>query len=79
VLIVLVLFLNVFAVRIYGEAEFVSASIKIIAIIGLLILSLCIDLEGTPKHDRLGFRYWKHPGGDFVLQCPLIISLADQI
>ncbi|RDW58874.1 hypothetical protein BP6252_13350 [Coleophoma cylindrospora] len=61
-LIVLVLFLNAFAVSIYGEAEFIFASIKIVAIIGLLILSVCIDLGGTPKHDRLGFRYWKHPG-----------------
>jgi amino acid transporter len=39
--------LKVFAVRIYGEAEFIFASIKIIAIIGILILTVCIDLRGT--------------------------------
>ncbi|OAX80418.1 hypothetical protein ACJ72_05253 [Emergomyces africanus] len=59
---VLIMFLNVFAVAIYGEAEFIFASIKIVTIVGLLILSLIIDLGGGPDHDRRGFRYWKNPG-----------------
>jgi amino acid transporter len=58
---VLVLCLNVFAVSIYGEAEFIFASVKIITIVGLLICALVIDLGGAPTHDRLGFRYWYHP------------------
>lgn len=58
--------LNIFAVSIYGEAEFVFASLKIITIVGLLILSLIIDLGGGPDHDRRGFRYWKDPGGVLV-------------
>ncbi|KIN05490.1 hypothetical protein OIDMADRAFT_100504 [Oidiodendron maius Zn] len=62
ILIALVIFLNIFAVSIYGEAEFVFAAIKIITIIGLLIMALIVDLGGGPKHDRLGFRFWKHPG-----------------
>ncbi len=61
-IIVLVLCLNIFAVAIYGEAEFIFASIKIITILGLLILALIIDLGGGPDHDRRGFRYWKNPG-----------------
>src|SRR5213079_258097 len=52
----------IFAVAIYGEAEFIFASIKIITIVGLLILALIIDLGGGPDHDRRGFRYWKNPG-----------------
>lgn len=55
--------LNIFAVGIYGEAEFVFASIKIITIVGLLILSLVLVLGGGPTGDRLGFRYWENPGG----------------
>lgn len=51
--------LNIFAVGIYGEAEFVFASIKIITILGLLIVALVIMLGGAPDHDRRGFRYWK--------------------
>ncbi|KAL8942926.1 MAG: hypothetical protein Q9216_001401 [Gyalolechia sp. 2 TL-2023] len=62
IIIVLIVCLNVFAVAIYGEAEFVFASIKIITIVGLLIFALIIDLGGGPTHDRLGFRYWNDPG-----------------
>jgi amino acid transporter len=29
---------------------------------GLIILGIILDLGGGPNHDRLGFRYWKHPG-----------------
>ena len=61
-IIVLIVFLNVFAVAIYGEAEFCFASIKIITIVGLLIFAFIIDLGGGPTRDRLGFRYWKNPG-----------------
>ena len=46
----------------YGEAEFIFASIKVITITGLIILGIVLDLGGGPNHDRLGFRYWKHPG-----------------
>ncbi|KAK4983572.1 hypothetical protein LTR50_007149 [Elasticomyces elasticus] len=65
IIIVVVVCLNIFAVQIYGEAEFLFASIKIITIIGLLLLALVIDLGGGPSHDRLGFRYWKNPGAMF--------------
>ncbi|KAK5093108.1 hypothetical protein LTR70_004956 [Exophiala xenobiotica] len=58
----IILFLNIFAVSIYGEAEFIFASIKIITIIGLLILCLIIDVGGVPGQKRLGFQYWNNPG-----------------
>ena len=56
------LLLNIFAVSIYGEAEFCFASIKIITIVGLILFAFIVDLGGNPRHDRLGFRYWKNPG-----------------
>jgi amino acid transporter len=62
IIIVVVVCLNIFAIQIYGEAEFIFASVKIITIVGLLIMAFIVDLGGGPKHDRLGFRYWKHPG-----------------
>jgi amino acid transporter len=62
IIIVLVLCLNIFAIQIYGEAEFIFASVKIITIVGLLIMAFIVDLGGGPKHDRLGFRFWKKPG-----------------
>ncbi|MCJ1348671.1 hypothetical protein MMC31_006904 [Peltigera leucophlebia] len=61
-IIILVVCLNIFAVSIYGEAEFCFAGVKIITIVGLLIFAFIIDLGGGPTRDRLGFRYWKHPG-----------------
>ncbi|KAL8900326.1 MAG: hypothetical protein Q9207_005753 [Kuettlingeria erythrocarpa] len=62
IIIVLVICLNIFAVAIYGEAEFCFAAIKIITIVGLLIFAFIIDLGGGPTRDRLGFRYWNNPG-----------------
>lgn len=46
----------------YGESEFVFASLKIITIIGLLVLTVILFFGGGPTHDRIGFRYWKTPG-----------------
>ena len=62
IIIAIVVCLNLFAVAVYGEAEFIFASIKIIAIVGLLLFAFIVDLGGGPTKDRLGFRYWKHPG-----------------
>ena len=61
-IIVLILTLNLFVVSLYGEAEFWFASLKIIAIVGLIIFALVIDLGGGPNHDRLGFRYVSRKG-----------------
>jgi len=61
IIIVVVLALNIFAVSIYGEAEFIFASVKIVTIVGLLLVALVIDLGGAPKQGRLGFRYWVVP------------------
>jgi amino acid transporter len=59
IIIILILALNIFAVSIYGEAEFIFASIKIVTILGLLIVGFVIFLGGAPDKDRRGFRYWK--------------------
>ncbi|CAO1616661.1 unnamed protein product [Parajaminaea phylloscopi] len=53
--------INLAGTRVYGETEFWFASIKIITIVGLIILSICIDL-GAGKQGRIGFQYWKNPG-----------------
>jgi len=54
--------INMFGAGVYGEAEFIFASIKVLTITGLIILGIVLDLGGGPNHDRLGFRYWKNPG-----------------
>ncbi|KAK7061449.1 lysine-specific permease [Favolaschia claudopus] len=58
----IVIIINLLGAGVYGEAEFIFASIKVITITGLIILGIVLDLGGGPDHDRLGFRYWKHPG-----------------
>ncbi|KAK1149185.1 hypothetical protein N8T08_006405 [Aspergillus melleus] len=62
IVLVVILVLNIVAVSWYGEAEFWFATLKIIAIIGLIILGVVLFFGGGPRHDRLGFRYWQNPG-----------------
>ncbi|KAI1871884.1 hypothetical protein JX265_005870 [Neoarthrinium moseri] len=62
IIMVIIIALNAFPVRVYAEAEFWFASIKVALIVGLLILSLVLMLGGGPNHERLGFRYWYDPG-----------------
>ncbi|KAF8746248.1 hypothetical protein AX14_000046 [Amanita brunnescens Koide BX004] len=59
---IVVFVINMLGAGAYGEAEFWFASIKVLTITGLIILGIVLDLGGGPNHDRLGFRYWKHPG-----------------
>ncbi|KAI9567930.1 amino acid permease [Boletus coccyginus] len=54
--------INSLGVGAYGEAEFWLSSIKVITIIGMIIAGIIVDLGGNPKHDLIGFRYWKNPG-----------------
>lgn len=56
IILVLIFIFNLIDVGIFGEVEFVFSCVKIVALVGLLILSLVIDLGGGPTHDRLGFR-----------------------
>ncbi|KAF8861805.1 hypothetical protein BDZ45DRAFT_671624 [Acephala macrosclerotiorum] len=62
IVLVIILLLNIIAVSFFGEAEFWFASIKLITIVGLIILGIVLFFGGGPNHDRLGFRYWDHPG-----------------
>ncbi|KAF7355037.1 Lysine-specific permease [Mycena sanguinolenta] len=62
IIMVVVIGINMLGAGVYGEAEFMFASIKVITITGLIILGIVLDLGGGPDHDRLGFRFWKHPG-----------------
>jgi amino acid transporter len=63
IFLLVILFLNIVAVGVFGEAEFWFASIKFITIMGLVILGFVIMLGGSPNDQgRLGFRYWNKPG-----------------
>lgn len=59
---VIMVALNCFPVKVYGETEFWFASLKVIGIIGLLFMAVVLIFGGGPNHQLLGFHYWKHPG-----------------
>ncbi|OMP82721.1 putative proline-specific permease put4 [Diplodia seriata] len=60
IMMIVIIALNLSPVGIYAETEFWFASLKVIMIVGLLLLSLILFLGGGPSHDRLGFRYWQN-------------------
>lgn len=62
IFLVVIIFINYFGVRFFGEFEFWLSSFKVIVIVGLILLSFILMLGGGPDHDRKGFRYWKDPG-----------------
>ncbi|SPO01813.1 probable DIP5 - glutamate and aspartate permease [Cephalotrichum gorgonifer] len=62
IFLVLIVCINYFGIKFFGEFEFWLSSFKVIVVIGLIIFSLCLALGGGPDHDRKGFRYWQEPG-----------------
>lgn len=62
VFLILIILLNMFGVKIFGELEFWLSCLKVLTMIGLILVTLIIALGGGPDHDRRGFRYWKNPG-----------------
>ncbi|KAH7107279.1 dicarboxylic amino acid permease [Auriculariales sp. MPI-PUGE-AT-0066] len=63
IFIVFIFVINLLGVRVFGELEFWFSSLKVLTLIGLLFMSIIIDLGGNPHHDRIGFRYWNPPDG----------------
>ena len=62
VCLVLILAVNFLGARAYGETEFWFSTMKILAIVGLIILGVVLMCGGGPNHDAIGFRYWVSPG-----------------
>lgn len=61
VCLVVVVAINMLGARAYGECEFWFASIKILCIVGLIIMSFAISV-GAGDDGMVGFRYWRNPG-----------------
>lgn len=49
-------------VGVFGEIEFFCAILKILLFVGLILFGLITNLGGVPGVERVGFRYWNHPG-----------------
>ena len=58
----LIIGINLFGVKGYGEAEFVFSLIKIIAVIGFIIMGIIINCAGGRDQEYIGGKYWRDPG-----------------
>lgn len=62
IFLVLIVVINLFGVKGYGEAEFVFAIIKVAAVIGFIILGIVINIGGGPNGSYIGGKLWRDPG-----------------
>ncbi|KAI5805363.1 amino acid permease-domain-containing protein [Peziza echinospora] len=59
---VVIVSINLFGVKGYGEAEFVFSLIKVVAVVGFILLGIVINCGGGPKGAYIGGRFWHDPG-----------------
>lgn len=79
IFLVLIIVINFFGVRGYGEAEFVFAIIKVTAVIGFIILGIILNCGGGPQGGYIGARYWYDPGAfhnGFKGLCSVFVNAA---
>ncbi|EXJ81364.1 AAT family amino acid transporter [Capronia epimyces CBS 606.96] len=68
IFLILIIIINFFGVKGYGEAEFVFSIVKVTAVIGYILLGILMnimggyDSVGRPDGSYMGFRLWHHPG-----------------
>ncbi|KAM3521588.1 hypothetical protein NHJ13051_006168 [Beauveria bassiana] len=62
IFLVVILTINMFGVKGYGEAEYIFSMIKVIAVIGFILLAIVLNLGGTPDGGYIGGKYWHDPG-----------------
>ncbi|KAL6933006.1 related to General amino-acid permease GAP1 [Hanseniaspora guilliermondii] len=58
--------INLFGVKGYGEAEIVFSAVKVVTIIGFIILGIILVCGGGPDGKYVGGTMWKSPYGAFV-------------
>lgn len=71
--------INLFGVKGYGEAEFVFAIIKVVAVIGFIILGIVLTCGGGPQGGYIGGSHWQNPGAfnhGFKGLCSVFVTAA---
>ena len=79
IFLVIIITINLFGVRGYGEAEFVFSIIKIVAVVGFIILGVIINIGGGPGGSYIGAEYWRNPGpinNGFRGLCSVFVNAA---
>ncbi|KAK2751054.1 glyceraldehyde-3-phosphate dehydrogenase 1 [Myotisia sp. PD_48] len=75
----LIVSINLFGVRGYGEAEFMFSIVKVVAVIGFIILGIILNCGGGPGGEYIGGRYWRDPGAfnnGFKGLCSVFVTAA---
>ncbi|KAF2110113.1 AAT family amino acid transporter [Lophiotrema nucula] len=79
IFLVVIISINLFGVRGYGEAEFVFSIIKVLAVIGFIILGIIIDTGGISGQPYIGAKFWYNPGAfhnGFKGLCSVFVTAA---
>ena len=54
---VVIILINYFGVRVFGDAEFWLSSVKLTVLLGIILLSIILAAGGRPNHTASGFKY----------------------
>jgi amino acid transporter len=79
IFLVLIVGINLFGVKGYGEAEFIFSIVKIVAVIGFIILGIILNVGGGPEGGYIGGLYWRDPGAfnhGFKGLCSVFVTAA---
>ena len=79
IFLIIIISINLFGVKGYGEAEFIFSIVKVIAVVGFIILGIILDIGSGPNSSYLGGRYWFHPGAfnnGFKGLCSVFVTAA---
>lgn len=79
IFLVLIVTINLFGIKAFGESEYVFSTIKVAAVIGFIILGIIINCAGGQNTGYIGGLYWQDPGpfnNGFKGLCSVIVTAA---
>ncbi|KAK3987349.1 putative amino-acid permease [Cladorrhinum sp. PSN332] len=79
IFLIIIVVINLFGVKGYGEAEFVFAIVKVTSVVGFILLGIVINIGGTPDGGYIGGKYWTDPGAfnnGFKGTCSVFVTAA---
>ncbi|RFU36116.1 hypothetical protein B7463_g246, partial [Scytalidium lignicola] len=71
--------INLFGIKGYGEAEFFFSIVKVVAVIGYIILGVILNCGGGPDGGYIGGSMWQNPGAfnnGFKGLCSVFVTAA---
>ncbi|KAJ2987121.1 hypothetical protein NUW58_g4679 [Xylaria curta] len=79
IFLLVIISINLCGIKGYGEAEFIFAIVKVIAVIGFILLGIVLNIGGAPGDGYVGGRYWTDPGAfhnGFKGLCSVFVTAA---